>query len=112
MIARAGERSRSPLALRHGARWDNNVRSLMGAPALPARSRALLRAPFALVAAVALAGCSPSIHNTVFQSYEVQLNGPNPTYVSASADPFARTKSYRVTVSYFEDADGKVPYGT
>jgi hypothetical protein len=60
--------------------------------------------------AVALTACGPNLRNTVFQSYEVHLDGPVPSYVSPELDPFVKTAKYRVTVKYFEDAEGKVPY--
>lgn len=64
-----------------------------------------------LVSAVALAaGCGSNIKNTAFQAYQVQLNGPVPTYVGPALDPFLQSDRYRVTVEYYEDAEGKKPY--
>src|SRR4051812_23312973 len=59
----------------------------------------------------ALSACGGA-KTTLFQSYVVQLNGPVPAYVNPETDPFAKTSRYRATISYFEDADGLVPYGS
>lgn len=66
-----------------------------------------------MVAALAVAGatgCEPEIHDTSFQDLLVELRGPE-VAEGSSADPFARTKTYEVTLRFFEDAAGLVPYG-
>jgi hypothetical protein len=73
------------------------------------------RGAWRLAIAGLLAGalsCTPPIYNAIYQSYTVQLNGPVPAFTDPSLDPFVQTARYKVTVSYFEDAAGTVPYGT
>jgi hypothetical protein len=55
----------------------------------------------------AATGCSAEYKNKVFQSYSIELMGP----LTATADPFLATNEYQVTLSYFEDAEGTIPYG-
>jgi hypothetical protein len=67
-----------------------------------------------LVGAVLLAGCSADVIDTPYVPYTIRLWGGDSRYVAAGSarDAFAATKSYKVTVRFFEDAEGKVPYGT
>ncbi len=67
-----------------------------------------------LVGLIALAGCSAQIISTPYQQYEIHLSGPDPQYVGKPGgpqDPFALTSKYTVTVDYWADQAGTVPYG-
>lgn len=67
-----------------------------------------------LVGAVVLTGCSADVIDTPYVPYTIRLWGADPKYVPAGSarDAFAATKSYKVTVRFFEDAAGTIPYGT
>lgn len=64
------------------------------------------------ISAVAFAACTPTVHDTNYQSYVVQLNGPVPVESSPATDPFVQSVNFQATLKYFEDSAGTVPYGS
>lgn len=68
----------------------------------------------AIVGLVGLSACSAEIIDSAYGPYTVRLWGPDSAQVAPGSanDPFAATKSYKVTVRFFEDAQANVPYGS
>lgn len=68
---------------------------------------------WALVPALLLVGCDPEVIVTNYQSLSITIWGPPADLiVDPSADPFTATKNFEVTLAYFEDDRGLVPYAS